>query len=804
MGIEKEDDSAADYPRVPERMDSSGTTNKSDNDNAVDRGISKGLGSSEVPPLPPTIASRQRKLPNQEDSINTSNPPPPLENLERNQYLRSSPGAVAVDGSGTTNVDDQYTISFSEERRNPVTAVMGCDEEGGELLSAEPIEDDDLAGDVEEQQEAAEMVAVELIDDQKAKNFLVSVRDRRVMLIFFGLLLVATALVTGLLVGPRQEINTKTFLFGTNSPTPVPVTDTPTSSPTFYFEFDPPSQEECRRIAAGHAVMNDHEDQILRNFEIQFDVSLSRNSEIENDEILSLLDKALQRTFATSLAGCDEVDYQRMLRRRLLRKNVVSNASFKSNFRESESCLSASPDICYRMVVTLELYLKGEERINKLLGLITSVFDRESLVDTLGLPPPFHSVLFAAIKSTDPTESPTQAPTLMPSRNSPNGNPSDGQSPIGNDEGDDEGDDDGDVNDGDHGSGEDGVGGPAEDDHNSGDDETEDDQEDEFFGLEDLVWDDTIEGDDDGVDDFFRDNFTGDDSNTDTVNRGDDAFGGSGDTGDIVGGNDEGIDDFFAHDNGVDDALNADDFPAHDDAVQTPVVDDVTDDDNIGRDDNVDSNGEDDIIAGGGDDTNGIAGDDATGQDDDVVPEQDDTIDDATGDGSPGQDDAIVTDDLAGGNIPTQNDATVDDLTGEADESTNDDASGQDDVLMDDDDGANDVMVDDNLGQDDATADDDDNDGGADDFIVDDILAPDDATADDDDDDNADDDGDSDDGDFVVDDIVAEDTPPQDDDLVDDDFAGDDQDDHSVDDFIGDDSTEDDMAHHLIWGDDDM
>lgn len=679
MRAEKDNDSAADRPRVPKRVDSSGISTKSVSETSMNQEnirISKGLRRSGVPILPPTSPSRQQsKLQSEEYSVNVSVP-----DLERSQYPPAAPGAVAVGTTRSGSMGDELSVQGSI----PVPGTMRDEEQPSRvLLNAQRIDDDDdHEGDIEEQQDPTEMVRAEpIIDEHKAKTFIESVRDRRVMFILlFGLLLVATALVTGLIIGLGQDISKKTRMFGTFSPTPVPITESPSSSPTLYLEFDPPTPEECRRIAGGYPLEN-QEDIVLRHFEIQLDVSLSQNDVMINDP-LTVLDQALQRNFATSLSGCDDVDYEgqgKMLRRRLLRKNVVSNAVFKTTIRDdSGPCRVTTPNtVCFRMVVTLDLYLKGEERIHKLLGLITNVFDRESLVDALGLGAPFHSLRFAAIKSTDPTDSPTQAPTLAPSLL-----PSD--IPVGDQP------------------------------HN---DDMQDDQTDDLLGGDDFITrDDALQGDD-----FFQD---GDDNwNWST---GDDAFGNSGGTDDFaVDGNDNAIDDFLANDNGAD----GDDFFAQDDFIgdDNGNGDDFTIPDAVGDDVITD-----DIFNGGGQDEDdniiGLPGDDNLH--DDNFPRQDDTFQDEDGDftddftpvlltddsegddTSPQQDDAIHddvimlmddddyynddgTDDIAVNGTPTQEDDATDDFT------TDDNTATQDDYTEVDDNAEDDFTGDDSTGDDD-------------------------------------------------------------------------------------------------------
>jgi hypothetical protein len=534
-------------------------------------------------------------------SVKTSNPPQPPNDLTRNEYLPTTPGAIRVTGLVTKDggLNDDATIAIGGDTgHNPTTS--STDAEGKTLINAELVGEEDEEG-------GTGAVSAEPMQEENPKTFLQSLKDRRIMSMLLILVLAVATLATGLVLGlGKSEQSSTKLIVATIAPTPVIITPAPSSSPTRYIEFDPPSPEDCLKIANGEAV-DGQEDRILRNFQVELDVVVESTNDIDS-LLLGELTRQLQSVFATSLAGCDDVSRyleKNHIRRRLQRKYVVANALVDADVAEGQSCRSGALGNCHRVVATLELYLKGAERIQKLLGLIIYAFDQDSLTTALGLGTHFISISLISIISTDPTEAPTEAPTAIPTRR-PTFRPT---VVI-----DDTATDDGEIG----------------DDGNFGDDDFEPTDDDGHTN--------------DGFDDGDVGDHDNDDGNDDEVVVDDD---------DANAGDDDDDNEIFVHD---DDANVGDDDDDNeivvddDDAIAGDDDDDneiVVDDDDANAGDDHDDDGNDDEIFFDDDDAN-VGDDDDGGEmvvDGDDANAVDDDDDDAGNVGDNGNDDGSFVDD---------------------------------------------------------------------------------------------------------------------------------------------------------------
>jgi Leucine-rich repeat (LRR) protein len=187
----------------------------------------------------------------------------------------------------------------------------------------------------------------------------------------------------------------------------------PTTSPTEFLLYDPPTPEQCESIAAG--TFEPQDSLIVKTFEIPMDVNLEYET-TDVDVMVDMLNEKLQSKLAPKMAGCSDV-------RRLLRTTrkldatayIVENVIMEASHQAKAQCITKQ-DTCYRVLVDVSLYLHGNESTLPLVSRIGSVFgSADSLVDKLELPSPFDDIQVHAVFATFPTESPTMTPTTKPS-----------------------------------------------------------------------------------------------------------------------------------------------------------------------------------------------------------------------------------------------------------------------------------------------------------------------------------------------------------------------------------------------------
>jgi len=164
--------------------------------------------------------------------------------------------------------------------------------------------------------------------------------------------------------------------------------------------YDPPTADDCEAIANGEQLFNQTE-AIQEPLYVSTDVSfVSEGYDMES--LLPDLSDAMKQYFAPTLAGCFDKDRRRNLRRRLSRnpKFSVLNTDIELEYDDDNECNFDSPKPCYRIIVKLNLYLKGQEYISDLMSLIYGYGRDPPLVETLRLDDdasPYTSIIFAAI-----------------------------------------------------------------------------------------------------------------------------------------------------------------------------------------------------------------------------------------------------------------------------------------------------------------------------------------------------------------------------------------------------------------------
>jgi hypothetical protein len=106
-----------------------------------------------------------------------------------------------------------------------------------------------------------------------------------------------------------------------------------------------------------------------------------------------------------------------MLRRstQVTSKYVIAGAIVFADYKSNQDCEKDSQTPCYRVDLELYVYLKGDEKILKLLTLVSAVFgDSPSLVGKLKLEDPFRVITIVGISSNNPTDTPSTKPSLEP------------------------------------------------------------------------------------------------------------------------------------------------------------------------------------------------------------------------------------------------------------------------------------------------------------------------------------------------------------------------------------------------------
>jgi hypothetical protein len=234
---------------------------------------------------------------------------------------------------------------------------------------------------------------------------------KRPLLLYFGRCLLALAAVGGgvaavILVNDRSSSspsNIPTTLEPSQNEATKSPTAADTSSPTTASIYDPPTPEDCLAIANGIA-LDGQDEMIARSFDIDMDVTLDVGSNL-NDTLLGDLERSLQTVLAPALTGCSDGSSSNY---------VVGNAYIVVESKGDQPCEVDSEEACFHAVAVLLLYLKGEEKLLTLFGLISNVFGEHLLVDTLGLSPPFKHVETTFVSSNDPTAAPSLSPSKAP------------------------------------------------------------------------------------------------------------------------------------------------------------------------------------------------------------------------------------------------------------------------------------------------------------------------------------------------------------------------------------------------------
>lgn len=221
----------------------------------------------------------------------------------------------------------------------------------------------------------------------------------------------------GPLLGLKEESEA---ILENDEHTTAPNVDTsPTLEPNeSSFTFEPPSPGDCVAITKGDAVEG-QDQMLLEPYEVDLDISLDFGG-TEFDALLNRLAFEIRQTILPEMAGCADANRQLMevsipslirSNRQLNTRYAIGNAAVDIFNPLGEWCSAGSGPLCYRVVVTLNVALKGDVNVMTVLNLITEAFDDDSLVSKLDLGSPFQSIVLKNVLPAFATPTPTFQPT---------------------------------------------------------------------------------------------------------------------------------------------------------------------------------------------------------------------------------------------------------------------------------------------------------------------------------------------------------------------------------------------------------
>jgi hypothetical protein len=209
-----------------------------------------------------------------------------------------------------------------------------------------------------------------------------------------------------------------------DDPTVAPTKDrsptVPSTAPAASLIYEPPSPEDCVAIAKGDAVEG-QEQMLMEQYEVDLDVALDFGG-TSFDALLNRLAMEIRQTILPELAGCAdsnrqlmEVSLPSLIRggnRQLNARYAIANAAIELVNPLGEWCAAGSGPLCYRVVVTLNVALKGDVKVMTVLHLITEAFGGDSLAAKLKLGSPFQQIVLKHVLPTFSTPSPSFQPTF--------------------------------------------------------------------------------------------------------------------------------------------------------------------------------------------------------------------------------------------------------------------------------------------------------------------------------------------------------------------------------------------------------
>ncbi|KAL3931418.1 MAG: hypothetical protein SGBAC_011317 [Bacillariaceae sp.] len=312
------------------------------------------------------------------------------------------------------------------------------------------------------QQEEGNRNSAFMAEKKKAQER--SKRRRRLFWIILCCLLLLIAAGVATIIILRTEDIQESSSITTDQPEDVAVA--PTGAPTNDYLFDPPSKEDCTNLRLRRPV-GDRDNTVVKSFDLHFDATLTveKDTDVWNLEFLTSIEEYL----LPSLLGCEDAVGRRSMmirgpnRRKLSTlRYIIGDAVVTGIVDLEKPCLPENDsEFCFRSIVTLQLFLKGDVGIENLIRLIVGLIDTETfdgvslasnnrllqqesvadiyipLVDRWALSGTFESVFYILIAQVTSGSAPNSTPTLpsqVPSE-APSNNPSsfgggDGGSPV--------------------------------------------------------------------------------------------------------------------------------------------------------------------------------------------------------------------------------------------------------------------------------------------------------------------------------------------------------------------------------------
>lgn len=307
------------------------------------------------------------------------------------------PGAVRVSGLGRENHHIAHNNNSDDRTEDaPIVNADLVNEQEGQRQDWEVSSSYASASDLP-------VIAQAMKEESTETSHCSSLRDQRLFAILSILLIAIVGFAAGItLVLIKADAETETVSntaldpATSNSTALSIITSPPTVQPTKGFDFVRPSQAQCHQIVTGKVVPG-QEQLILKTYYVELDVVM-HPSVTDMANHLDTLVNQMQARIAPVLVQCESLN-ARQLRgnpgyRNLQRSDyLVGNVKFlNATLPTNRSCKTGSPEPCYKVIETVNLYIKVEELDVRLIGRIMDAFNGESLVQVLDLQFPFEAI----------------------------------------------------------------------------------------------------------------------------------------------------------------------------------------------------------------------------------------------------------------------------------------------------------------------------------------------------------------------------------------------------------------------------
>ncbi|KAL3931665.1 MAG: hypothetical protein SGBAC_011203 [Bacillariaceae sp.] len=318
-----------------------------------------------------------------------------------------SQGLTGVEADGAPKAPNLQKVGslVSLDEHRAVEAKLVDHEENSDFFKAKLEEEAELyreqmRKEMKEERENSGIVIATVTKDDPCSNLVSYFKFHKYKILGF-LVLLAGGIVATVLIAFAPES------------TPGP-TSSPTELPLVY---DPPTAEACLAISQGK-VVEGQDDMVLEVLDVEVDVSLD-SEHVDTATLLASLEAIMKERLVPAFSECpfEEPNTRKLLRGRDLGsdnpKYAIANTVLEFRERQGVSCNEASIQPCHRIVMKVELFLKGHEYVSTLMNMVYDVGLKRPLVVTLGVGAPYVAIDFVAINSVIPSAS-TLKPTELP------------------------------------------------------------------------------------------------------------------------------------------------------------------------------------------------------------------------------------------------------------------------------------------------------------------------------------------------------------------------------------------------------